>query len=86
MLGPDKASILGHGGLSLKAFNIADLGDDAGGIDLTDARDGCQGVGNNFKLLLDCFVQVFDLLNMRGRRYTAPPLTSTGCCSLPNIP
>ncbi len=65
MLDPDKAGVFGYGSLSRKAIDIADLGDDTSGIDLAYARDGCQGVGNDFKLLLDCLVQIFDLLLQR---------------------
>ena len=41
VLGPDETGELGHGCLGLKAVDVADFGDDTGGVDLADAWDGC---------------------------------------------
>ena len=62
VLVPDKASELGDRGLGLEAVDIADLGDDTGGVNLADTRDRYKGVVNNFKLLRNGLVQYFDLL------------------------
>ena len=61
VLRPDEAGELGNGGLGLETVDVADFGDDAGGIDLADAGDGYKRVGNDFKLLLNSLVQDFDL-------------------------
>ena len=42
VLCPDKTGKLGHGCLGLKAVDIANLGDDTGGVDLADAGDRSQ--------------------------------------------
>ena len=39
VLRPDKTGILGNGGLSGKAVDITDFGDDTGRIDLADSGD-----------------------------------------------
>ena len=62
VLGPNKAGELGHRCLGLKTVDIADLGDDTGGVDPADTRDGSQCIGDDFKLLLNGLVQNFDLL------------------------
>ena len=54
---PDKAGELGNRGLGLETVDIADLGDDTGGVDLADAGNGCKGVMNDFKLLLNGLIQ-----------------------------
>ena len=61
VLCPDKAGVLGHRSLSFKATDIADLSNDAGRVDLPDAWDGGQGVGDDFKLLFNGFLQHLDL-------------------------
>lgn len=52
MLGPDETGELGHGCLGLKAVDVTDLCDDTGGVDLADAGDGSQRIGDDLKLLL----------------------------------
>ena len=59
---PDKAGKLGNGGLRIKPVNVADFSDDAGGVNLANARNGSQGIGDDFKLLLNGLVQNLDLL------------------------
>ncbi len=61
VLGPDKAGVLGDRCLGLKSVDVADLGDDAGGVDLTDAGNGGQRVRDDLELLFDGLVQRFDL-------------------------
>ena len=61
MLCPDKTGIFGNGSLSGEAAYIANLCDDASGIDFADARDGYKCVGDDFKLLLNGFLQRPDL-------------------------
>lgn len=61
VLRPNKADILDNERLGLKTVNVANLGDDAGGVDLADAMDGGQRVGDNLKLLLDGFAQRLNL-------------------------
>ena len=41
---PDKAGKLGNGGLRIKPVNVADFSDDAGGVNLANARNGSQGM------------------------------------------
>lgn len=62
VLFPDEAGVLGYRSLGLKAVDIANLGDDTGGIDLADAGDGGQRVRDDIEHLLDRFLQVLDLL------------------------
>lgn len=62
VLCPDEASVLGDGGLGLKTVDVADLGDDTGGVDLADAGYGSKRVWDDCKLLLNGFVQDLDLL------------------------
>ena len=54
---PDKTGKLGDRGLRVETVDIANLSDNAGGVDLADAWDGCQSIGNNFELLFNGFVQ-----------------------------
>ena len=61
VLGPDETGKLGHGCLRLKAVDVSDLGDDTGGMDLTNAGDRGQRIGNDLKLLLNGLAQNFDL-------------------------
>ena len=65
MLCPDEAGKLGHGGLGLETVDIAYFSDDTGRVNLADARDGCKGVMNDLKLLLNGFVQNLDLTFQR---------------------
>ncbi len=51
MLRPDETSELGDGGLRPEPVNVADLGDDAGGVDLADDVNGCTHIGDDLKLL-----------------------------------
>ena len=62
VLRPDKAGILGNRGLGIEAADIAEIGDDAGGVDLANARDGGQGVRDEFELLFNGLIQHLDLL------------------------
>ena len=62
MLCPDKTGKLGNGRLGAEAVDIANLGDDTGGVDLADTGDGGQRVGDDLKLLLNGLVQDLDLL------------------------
>jgi len=65
VLGPNKAGELGHRCLGLKTVDIADLGDDTGGVDLANAGDRGQGVGNDSKYLFNLFIKNLDLLFQR---------------------
>ena len=62
MLCPHKAGILGNGSLRLETVDVADLGDDPGGVDFANARNGGKRVGDDLKLLLNGFLQRLDLL------------------------
>ena len=62
VLRPDKTGVFGNGRLGIKAVNVADLGDDTGRVDLADAGNGGQRVGDDLELLLNGLVQHFDLL------------------------
>ena len=62
VLGPDEAGEFGHRRLGLKAMDVTDFGDDTGGVDLADAWDGSQRVGDDFELLLNSLVQNLELL------------------------
>ena len=44
MLCPHKAGILGNGSLRLETVDVADLGDDPGGVDFANARNGGKRV------------------------------------------
>ena len=59
VLSPDEAGVLGHRSLRFKAVNIADLGDDTGRVDLPNARNRGQGVGNDLKLLLKRLTPIY---------------------------
>ena len=65
VLCPDKAGVLGHRSLRFKAVNVANLGDDTGRVDLPNAWDRGQGVGDDFKLLFNGFFQHLDLALQR---------------------
>ncbi len=54
---PDKTSELGDRGLGIEAANVANLGDNTGGINLANARDRRQRVWDNFKLLFNSLIQ-----------------------------
>lgn len=54
VLDPDKTGLLGNESLRIEAADIANLGDNTGGVDLTDAGNGSKGVGNALKLLFQC--------------------------------
>ena len=45
----------------MKAVDVANLSDDTGGVDLADAGYGSKRVGDDLKLLLNGFIQSFDL-------------------------
>lgn len=62
VLGPNKSSVFGKGGMGTETVDIAYFGDDAGGVDLANAGNENQGVRDDLKLLLSCFLQHFDLL------------------------
>ena len=66
MLCPHKAGILGNGSLRLETVDVADLGDDPGGVDFANARNGGKRVGDDLKLLLNGFLQRLDLLLHRA--------------------
>ena len=59
---PDEAGKLGHRGLGIKAGDIANLGDDAGGVDLANAWDRGKCIRDDLELLLNGLVQYLDLL------------------------
>lgn len=59
VLCPDKAGIFGDGGLRVKATDVADFGDDTGGVDLADTGNGSQGVWDNLKWVFNGLVQIF---------------------------
>ena len=61
VLSPNKTGILGDGRLRLEAVNIPDLGNDSGGVDGANARDGGQRVGDDLELLVNSFLQGLDL-------------------------
>ena len=61
VLCPNQAGVFGNGCLRLKAVDVSDLGDDTGGMDLTNAGDRGQRIGNDLKLLLNGLAQNFDL-------------------------
>ena len=50
---PNQTGKLGDGSLGVEAVNVADFSDDAGGVNLANARNGSQGVRDDFKLLLN---------------------------------
>ena len=58
---PDKACIFGNRGLGVEAMDIPDFGDDTGRVDLPNAGNRGQGIGDDFKLLFNGLVQNFDL-------------------------
>ena len=61
VLRPDKAGKFGDGGLGVKTMDVADLGDNTGGVDLANARNRSQSVRNDLKLLFNSLVQNLDL-------------------------
>ncbi len=63
MLPPNEARILGHGRLITETLNIADFGQDAGGVDPVNAGDRAQTPGsrNAFKHAFDRFVEFLEL-------------------------
>ncbi len=61
VLMPDKTGKFGNRGMGVKALNISNFSDDTSGVDLANARNRSEGVGNDFKLLFNGFVQNFDL-------------------------
>ena len=65
---PDKASVFGDRGLGFKAVNIANFSNDTSGVDLANAGNGCQGIGDNLELLLNGLVQNLDLFLQRSHR------------------
>ena len=58
---PYESSELGDRGLGLKTMDIGDFSDDAGGVNLANAGNGCKGVMDDFKLLLNGLIQYLDL-------------------------
>jgi hypothetical protein len=61
VLCPDKTGKLGNRGLGVKTVDVANLGDDTGGVHLADTGDRGKRIGNDLKLLLNGFVQGLDL-------------------------
>lgn len=61
VLRPNKTCILGNRSLRLKAADVADLSDDTGRVNRTDAGNGSQGIGNDFKLLFNGLFKSLDL-------------------------
>ena len=61
VLCPDKTGVLGNGCLRVKAADVANLGDDTGGVNFANAGNGCKGIGDDLKLLLNSLVQDFGL-------------------------
>ena len=68
VLCPDEAGVLGNRRLRFKAVDVANLGDDTGRVDLPNAWDRGQGVGDDFKLLFNGFLQDLDLAFQRPHR------------------
>ena len=62
MLCPDKHGMFSNRCLGAEAANIANLGDDTSRVDLADAGNGSQCIGNDLELLFNSLVQHFDLL------------------------
>ena len=56
VLVPDEAGKLGNLGLRVEAANVADLGDDTGGVDLADTGNGGQGIWYDLKLVFNGLV------------------------------
>ena len=56
VLFPDEASVFGDRSLGLETVDIADFSDDTGRVDLANAGDRGQGVGNDSKYLFNLFV------------------------------
>ena len=61
VLCPDEAGIFRNRRLGLKSVDVADFGDDAGGVNLANAGNGGQRVWDDLKLLLNGLVQRLDL-------------------------
>ena len=59
VLVPDKTGELGDRGLRIEAVNVADLSNDTGGVDLANAGDGGQGIGDDLKPMSNGLVQNF---------------------------
>ena len=59
VLCPDKAGIFGDGGMRVKAMDVADFGDDTGGVDLADTGNWSQGDWDDLKLVFNGLVQIF---------------------------
>ena len=53
VLMPDKASKLGDRSLRIKAVYITKLSNDTGRVDPANARDRCQGIWDDLKLLIN---------------------------------
>ena len=61
VLCPDKSRVLGNSSLGFKAADVANLSDDTGRVHRTDTWDRGQGVGDDFELLFNSFLQHLDL-------------------------
>src|SRR5574344_1322863 len=61
-LRPHETGVLGNRSLRLKSVDVADLGDDAGGVDLADTGNRSQRIRDDLELLLDGLLQRLDLL------------------------
>ena len=57
VLMPDKTGKFGNGGLRVETVDIANFSDNTGRIDLANTWNGDQGIRDDFKLLLNGFVQ-----------------------------
>jgi len=61
VLGPCQAGIFCQGGLVVKPLDLPDFGQDACGINRSDAWDGLQCVRNAFKMAGNGFIELFEL-------------------------
>ena len=62
MLRPCQTGVFSKRSLRRETVDVSDLGNDTGGINLTDSFDGSERVRNSRELLLDRFVVFLDLL------------------------
>ena len=78
---PDKAGKLGDRGLGIETVDITDLSNHTGRVDLANAGDGGQGIGDDFKLLFNGLVHNLELFtNWLIQRDTIPQ--GWYCCGL----
>ena len=57
VLSPHQTGILGNRGLGVKTVDAADLSNNTGRVYLADAGNGCKGIGDDLKLLLNGLIQ-----------------------------